>query len=207
MKERRRVGTRGLAVDRRPAGGPGAGSRSGPGAGAVMRSHLVLSLTIASSLVVLAAAQPAPAATRVDPTGVTQPAQPPAPAAGAAAVEAPPYDPTGKRDPFQPQAKSSGPPSIGEQRTPLQQFELSQLRLVAIIWEGGRVGTARAVVEDSAGLGYIMQVGTPIGRNDGRVTDIEPGRIVIEEWPVNVFGERRRTVSVKELDAGEEAKR
>ena len=52
-----------------------------------------------------------------------------------------------------------------------------------------------------------MQVGTAIGRNDGRVTQIEPSRITIEEWPVNVFGERRRTVLVKELDAVEEAKR
>jgi len=154
------------------------------------------------------AARPAVAATKVEQAGIEQPSQAPAPVEGGdAATEAPPYDPSGRRDPFQPQAKSSGPPSVGEQRTPLQQFELSQLRLVAIVWEGSREGAARAVVEDSAGLGYIMQVGTPIGRNDGRVTAIEPGRIVIEEWPINVFGERRRTVSVKELDAGEEAKR
>lgn len=152
------------------------------------------------------AAQPASAATTAEQTGVAQPAEPAAPVAGAA-VEGPPYDPSGRRDPFQPQARSSGPESIGEQRTPLQQFELSQLRLVAIVWEGSREGMARAVVEDSAGLGYIMEVGTPIGRNDGRVTKIEPGQIEIEEWPINVFGERRRTVLVKELDGGEEAKR
>jgi Tfp pilus assembly protein PilP len=158
-------------------------------------------------------ATPAPdgaafAATRVEQAGVEQPAEPAgAREGGEAASEAPPYDPAGRRDPFQPQARTSGPPSVGEQRTPLQQFELSQLRLVAIVWERSREGAARAVVEDSAGLGYIMQVGTPIGRNDGRVTKIEPGRIEIEEWPINVFGERRRTIIVKELDAGEEGNR
>jgi Tfp pilus assembly protein PilP len=165
---------------------------------------LGLGLDLARGTTALAA-PPASAATTAAQAGVEQPNPPAAPVVGAA-MESAPYDPSGKRDPFQPQAKSSGPESVGEQHTPLQQFELSQLRLVAIVWEGNREA-ARAVVEDSAGLGYIMQVGTPIGRNDGRVTRIEPGRIEIEEWPVNVFGERRRTVLVKELDAVEEAKR
>jgi type IV pilus assembly protein PilP len=134
-------------------------------------------------------------------------------APGAPVAEGPPkgdvpaYDAEGRRDPFQPQARPPGAPSSGEQRTPLQQFELSQLRLVAIVRDESTPAGTRAVVEDSAGLGYIMRIGTPVGRNDGRVTAIEPDRIVIEEWPVNVFGERRRTVIVKELDAGEEAKR
>ena len=122
-----------------------------------------------------------------------------------ARAEAPSYDPAGRRDPFQPQSPIG--PSIMGQRTPLQQFELSQLRLVATIRDQGSSKGARAVVEDSAGLGYILRVGTTIGRNDGRVTAIEPERIVIEEWPVNVFGERRRAMIVKELDAGEEARR
>jgi Tfp pilus assembly protein PilP len=119
--------------------------------------------------------------------------------------QSPPYDPAGKRDPFQPQAKPAGPPTSDGPRTPLQQFELSQLKLVAVITESGNPQGARAVVEDSAGLGYIIRIDTAIGRNDGRVTAIEPDRIVIEEWPVNVFGERRKTVVVKQLDAGEEA--
>jgi Tfp pilus assembly protein PilP len=123
------------------------------------------------------------------------------------AVKEPPYDPAGKRDPFQPQATEQGPPTATGQRTPLQQFELSQLRLVAIIRDDADPAAARAVVEDGGGLGYIMRVGTSVGRNEGRVTAIEESQIVIEEWPVNVFGERRRSVVVKELDAGEEAKR
>jgi type IV pilus assembly protein PilP len=84
---------------------------------------------------------------------------------------------------------------------------LSQLRLVAIVSDQRDPRETRAVVEDSSGLGYIIRVGTPIGRNSGRVTAIERKRVVVEEWPGNVFGERRRIVTVKELDAGEEAKR
>ena len=118
-----------------------------------------------------------------------------------------PYDPTGKRDPFRPYVSPVGPRGAAGQRTPLQQYELSQIQLVAIIIDQLEPGQARAVVEDSAGLGYIVRVGTPIGRNNGRVTTIEADRLVIEEWPTNVFGEERRVVIVKELDAGEEARR
>jgi Tfp pilus assembly protein PilP len=138
----------------------------------------------------------------------TPPAAVPAAPGSAPSEASPPYNSTGKRDPFQPQAQSTGPPSLGTARTPLQQFELSQLRLVAIITDASDPKGGRAVVEDSAGLGYIVRVETPIGRNDGRVTAIDRDHITIEEWPVNVFGERRRTVIVKELDAvEEEAKR
>ena len=123
-----------------------------------------------------------------------------------AADESPPYDSTGKRDPFRPYVESPGYPSPTGEITPLQQYELSQLRLVAIITDKGDSSGSRAVVEDSAGLGYILRVGTPIGRASGRVTAIERDRVVVEQWPSNVFGEQERTVIVKELDAGEEAK-
>jgi len=123
-----------------------------------------------------------------------------------AADESPPYDPTGKRDPFRPYVESPGQPSPTGEITPLQQYELSQLRLVAIITDKSESGGSRAVVEDSAGLGYILRVGTPIGRASGRVTAIERDRVVVEQWPSNLFGEQERTVIVKELDAGEEAK-
>jgi type IV pilus assembly protein PilP len=121
--------------------------------------------------------------------------------------EGTPYDPTGKRDPFRPYVQPLDGPAATRQLTPLQQYELSQLRLVAIVSDQRDPRETRAVVEDSSGLGYIIRVGTPIGRNSGRVTAIERKRVVVEEWPGNVFGERRRIVTVKELDAGEEAKR
>ena len=123
-----------------------------------------------------------------------------------AADDSSPYNPEGRRDPFRPYVQSAGRPLPMDELTPLQQYELSQLRLVAIITDESDSSESRAVVEDSAGLGYILRVGTPIGRASGRVTAIEHDRVVVEEWPSNVFGEQERTVIVKELDAGEEAK-
>jgi len=116
------------------------------------------------------------------------------------------YDQTGRRDPFRPYVESHDSSLPSGEITPLQQYELSQLRLVAIITDESNSPGSRAVVEDSSGLGYIVRVGTPIGRASGRVTAIERDRLVVEEWPSNVFGEQERVVIVKEFDAGEEAK-
>lgn len=172
------------------------------------RARKVTLRTLEALAVLLLLAGPASTALAAVRPGAAEPDEQTPAASGRRAADVPIYDPTGKRDPFQPVTRE-GAPSVGMglARTPLQQFELSQLRLVAIINDPVNPAEARAVVEDSAGLGYIMRVGTPIGRNDGRVTAIEGAQIVIEEWPVNVFGERRRAVIVKELDAGEEAKR
>jgi len=121
--------------------------------------------------------------------------------------EALPDDFSTKRDPFRPYVQTLGRQLPQGELTPLQQYELSQLRLVAIITDEHNLTASRAVVEDSAGLGYILRVGTPIGRASGRVTAIERDRVVVEQWTSNVFGEEQRSVIVKELDAGEEAKR
>jgi hypothetical protein len=39
----------------------------------------------------------------------------------------------------------------------------------------------RALIEDSAGKGYIVAVGTPAGERDGVVTDIFNDHIVIQQ--------------------------
>ena len=67
------------------------------------------------------------------------------------------YDPTGKRDPFRP-PRANNTTLAGEARTPLQRYDIGQLRLVAVIYDAQQ---PRAVVEDDAGLGYIVRVGTP----------------------------------------------
>ena len=50
--------------------------------------------------------------------------------------------------------------------------------LKAITW--GQLGR-RALVEDSAGKGYIVSVGTPAGERNGVITDIFNDRIVIQQ--------------------------
>ncbi|MBI2361262.1 MAG: pilus assembly protein PilP [Deltaproteobacteria bacterium] len=111
-------------------------------------------------------------------------------------VGPPRYSPAGKRDPFRPLAqKSQGAGSRPrENLSPLERFELGQLRLVGIVWD---IQEPRAMVEDSLGLGYIVKVGTPIGPNEGKVKEIKPREVVIEEVQVDFFGARKpREVSM-----------
>lgn len=113
------------------------------------------------------------------------------------------YDATGRRDPFRP-PRVSQTNFAGEARTPLQRYDLGQLKLVAVIYDAE---SPRAVVEDDAGLGYIVRVGTPIGANGGAVKAIERGKVRVEEESIDFYGDRQTSVVVMELAADERGKR
>ncbi len=117
------------------------------------------------------------------------PHDPVAPDTGAsvATPEAEPYNPAGRRDPFRPFLLDIRP-EPRPQLTPLQRYELGQLKVVATVWEAS---APRALVEDSSGMGYIVRVGTPIGRNGGVVTAIEPQRVIVEERTVDFYGNQQ----------------
>jgi type IV pilus assembly protein PilP len=104
------------------------------------------------------------------------------------------YDPRRHRDPFRPPRLAvdlgAGP------RTPLERYEIGQLKLVGVVWN---TGASRAMVEDSAGLGYILVPGTPIGSSGGVVRRIEPTRVVIQESVTNFYGEPEPREVVMEL--------
>jgi type IV pilus assembly protein PilP len=97
------------------------------------------------------------------------------------------YDPTGKRDPFrsfiwdrpdrfEPLAEAG----------PLEQFDLSQLEVVAVVW---RTGNARALVEDPSGDSYIVGQGASIGKNQGRIVSIDDNTVVVKEIYVDYLGQ------------------
>ncbi len=90
------------------------------------------------------------------------------------------YNPEGKRDPFVPFLK--GEPKTArammENVSPLQRYELGELKFVGVIW--GAKGT-HALVEDAEGKGYTVTVGTKIGRGGGTVTRISDGEILVKE--------------------------
>ena len=97
----------------------------------------------------------------------------------------------GKRDPFRPftlNTRTSAPRRRGN-LSPLERYELGQLKLVAVIWQ---VKEPSAMVEDGAGLGYLVKVGTPIGSNDGKVKTIQRDAIVIEEFSFDLQGAKQR---------------
>jgi Tfp pilus assembly protein PilP len=106
------------------------------------------------------------------------------PATADNAAAAGPVSTKASRDPFRPFTLDLRP----EARipvTPLQRYELGQLTVVATVWD---VSPPRAMVEDSFGMGYIITLGTPIGRNGGVVTAIEPQRVLVEERVLDFYG-------------------
>ena len=99
------------------------------------------------------------------------------------------YSSAGKRDPFRPFVLELRPRRRRRANlSPLERVEVSQLKLVGIIWD---IPEPRAMVEDTAGLGYVIKIGTPIGRNDGTVKAIAPKEIVIEENFFDFYGAKK----------------
>ena len=89
-------------------------------------------------------------------------------------VGAPPPQVASSEEEFEP------PPEPQRPLTPLQKMNLGEIErgLKAIAW--GELGR-RAIVEDSAGKGYIVSVGTPASERNGVITDIFNDRIVIQQ--------------------------
>jgi len=104
----------------------------------------------------------------------------------------------GSRDPFRPmtmRTKINTRPR--ENLSPLERVDLGQLKIVGIVWD---IKEPRAMIEDTAGLGYVVKVGTPIGSNDGKVKAIHRNQLIVEEFYEDAYGARKkRDVSLKLL--------
>ena len=99
------------------------------------------------------------------------------------------YNPVGKPDPFKPFLQLTDKGTVRRAHlTPLQKYEISQLKLAAIIISPqGNV----ALVEDSQGKGYFLKKGTVVGSNDGKVTQILKDRVIVEEVYQDIFGQTK----------------
>jgi type IV pilus assembly protein PilP len=97
------------------------------------------------------------------------------------------YVSAGKRDPFRSFILEQAKNHDIRDRGPLEQFELAQLALQAVVWDTPR---PRALVTDPSGRGYIVAEGTPIGKNEGVVTKIADNLVVVRETYVDYLGER-----------------
>jgi type IV pilus assembly protein PilP len=116
------------------------------------------------------------------------------------------YNPAGKSDPFKPFIQLTS--TRGGSRavlTPLQKFDISQLKLVAIITApGGNI----ALVEDVSGKGYFLKKGTWIGKNDGKVTKILKDKVIVEEVYQDIFGQTKTneiSMSLHKVEEGGES--
>jgi type IV pilus assembly protein PilP len=145
-------------------------------------------------IAVLAAAcsKDAPKTAKTGPAA-RKPAQAAAPESQAATAVSFHYDPVGKRDPFLSYVRQLVSVDDEELTSPLQRFDLSQLVVTGIVWNTKR---PLALVEDPTGKGYIVGRGAPIGKNRGRIVEIDDNRVIVKETYVD-FEERATT---KEVD-------
>ena len=96
------------------------------------------------------------------------------------------YNPIGKRDPFR-SFLASGPKDDDETpRTPLQRYDLDQYQLVGVIWG---IDRPRALVEDPEHTGHVVEIGTYIGKNWGKVSQITASGVVVTEEYQTIDGE------------------
>ncbi len=126
---------------------------------------------------------------------ISAPAPPKAPAAAEERnVEPPPktmlaynYNPRGKPDPFKPLIAVEPPKAapaakieaaMREGATPLEKVDLDQLKVVALVWG---IPEPRALIETSKGDGFIITLGTPVGKRYGTVTQITSSGVVVTE--------------------------
>ena len=111
------------------------------------------------------------------------------------------YEPAGRRDPFVPLILTKKAPNqADEPLTPLQMFELGQLRLMAVIIGKG-APTAMVLAPD--GKGYSIRRGTRVGPNNGVVSSITDRGIIVQERFTDVYGNKQEREYVKLLHAKE----
>ena len=129
----------------------------------------------------------------------------------AAAAEAPKqadlsytYNAVNRRDPFKTYFDELSQNEQTDQAnlTELQKIDLDKLKLVAVV-----VGTATpmAMVEDPAGKGHTVKIGTLVGKRLGQVKHIRRGEIVVQEEFRDFTG--KRIPQLKELKLEEETKK
>jgi type IV pilus assembly protein PilP len=87
------------------------------------------------------------------------------------------YDPKGRRDPFLPFDFSPNPENLSA-KTPLEKYDLGQLKLTAIL---AGMEQPKAIVENAAGKGFTVTIGTKLGRNGGVIVSIDKEKIVVRE--------------------------
>jgi len=96
------------------------------------------------------------------------------------------YNPVGKPDPFRPFMDAEITTKKKEEKRdvssifPLQRAEVDQFRLVGITGDKSR--WVAIVVEDVTKKHYPLFVGTHIGIHRGKVVEILPDRIIVEEY-------------------------
>jgi type IV pilus assembly protein PilP len=168
----------------------------------MIRNRLWLMLGAFVALFLLSGcSEEAPAPPPATPQKVAAPPPPAAVPVAPEAVAPPPakyvYDPTGRRDPFE--SLTLIRKSIVQQDaplTPLQTYDLGQLRLIGVIV--GK-GAPRAMVVAPDGKSYILKKGIKVGKNDGTVVGIKRDSVQVEERYYDFSGVIRKNIESIQL--------
>ena len=97
------------------------------------------------------------------------------------------YNPTEKRDPFRSFILDQAKEAAEKEAGPLEQFDVSQLAVVGVVWD---TGLPVALVADPSGRPYLVAEGAAVGKNDGRVIKIGDGMVLVKETYVDWLGEK-----------------
>jgi type IV pilus assembly protein PilP len=117
------------------------------------------------------------------------------------------YVPGNRLDPFQPffeEAKASVPASecVGIPPGPLTEQEAPQFVLVAVVARGSEMV---AMIQDRTGKGYLVRVGTFLGKKCGKVSGIDSQGVTVEEPYVDLLGQtktRKVALGFKKTEGG-----
>jgi type IV pilus assembly protein PilP len=106
------------------------------------------------------------------------------------------YNPEGRRDPFRSIIVLSEKQALAENLPPLQRKEVSELKLIGIVWGGFGYG---AVIQTPDGKGYPVRKGTRVGLNNGIISQITNKEVIIKEKFLDIFNETKMRDVVMEL--------
>lgn len=114
------------------------------------------------------------------------------------------YEARGKVDPFVPFINKVVERLAEKKRkkgalSPLERVDVTQLKVIGILWEPENSNQARAMVELPDGKGFILEKGMVVGRNEGKVVKITPDTVIVEEESMNIFGEVEKKEVVLKL--------
>ena len=96
------------------------------------------------------------------------------------------YQQQGRRDPFR-SFKYDNSAQPESQIGPLADYELSQLAVVAVVWDTDK---ARALISDPGGRAFVLHKGSQVGKNRGRVMAITDNLVRVRETYVDFEGHR-----------------
>ena len=138
---------------------------------------------------------PVPAAppAAATPPAVTTATAPGAPTPPMDSAEGYSYDPKSRRDPFQSLTKMIKSASLQSQMPPLQRVQISDMKLLGIMWGGyGYFG----LIQTPEGKGYTVKEGMLLGTNNGVIKTINDKAIIVAEPTLDIAGRK----STKEVE-------